>query len=155
MRLTPVLSSLGLLAQGLSRFLLSAVSLSALGLAGAAGLWAQVPLMHKVQPESGRIGSVLRVDGVALGRAKVDEVYLSDHTFDLKVKVLNQTDGFIEFRIPPFVKPGRLQLVLKTTGQDPLVLEQPVYVTVDEPKAPKPNMQAANTTAPPAAHGTK
>jgi hypothetical protein len=123
--------------------------------------------MHKVQPEIGRIGSVLRVDGVSLGRTKVDEVYLSDQTFDLKVKVLNQTDGFIEFRIPPFVKPGRLQLVLKTAGQEPLVLEQPVYVTVeemkaaeqikpkDQPRAPKPGMQAANSAAPPAAHGTK
>ncbi len=91
----------------------------------------------------------------------MDEVYLSDHTFDLKVKVVNQTDGFIDFRIPPFVKPGRLQLVLKTAGQDPLVLEQPVYITIeeinprDEPKAPKQTIQAANTTAAPPANGTK
>ena len=55
----------------------------------------------------------------------MDEVYLTDHTFDMKVKVLDQTDDSIEFRIPPFVKPGRLQLVVKTAGKEPLLLEQP------------------------------
>jgi len=118
--------------------------LSLLGLAEAASLSAQVPIMNKVVPESGKIGSVLRIQGVALGKAKVDEVYLTDHTFDMKVKVLEQTDDAIEFRIPPFVKPGRLQLLLKTTGQEPLLLEQPVYITIEEPK---PTLQAtANAT---------
>jgi hypothetical protein len=64
----------------------------------------------------------------------VDEVYLSDHTLDMKVKVLDQKDDTIEFRIPPSVKPGRLQLVVKTAGKQPLILEQPVYITVEEPK---------------------
>jgi len=61
-------------------------------------------------------------------------VYLTDHTFDMKVKVLDQQDDVIEFRIPPSVKPGRLQLLVKTTGKQPLLLEQPVYITVEEPK---------------------
>ena len=112
--------------------------LSLLGLAGAASLSAQlpvqVPVMKKVQPESGKIGSVLRVHGIFLGKAQVDEVYLTDHTFDMKVKVLDQTDDSIEFRIPPFVKPGRLELLVKTTGREPLLLEQPVYITIKEPK---------------------
>ena len=102
------------------------------GLAGS--LSAQAPQMNNVQPDGGKIGSVLRVHGVALGKAKVDEVYLTDHTFDMKVKVLDQQDDTIEFRIPPSVKPGRLQLLVKTTGKQPLLLEQPVYITVEEPK---------------------
>src|SRR5271165_3941144 len=109
-------------------------ALSLLCLAGAASLSAQVPVMHKVLPESGKIGSVLRIQGDFLGKSKVDEVYLTDHTFDMKVKVLDQTDNAIEFRVPPFVKPGRLQLVLKTVGKEPVILEQPVYITVEEPK---------------------
>jgi hypothetical protein len=121
-----------------------AVSLSAQVLS------AQVPVMHKVQPGSGKIGSVLRVNGIFLGKTHVDEVYLTDHTFDLKVKVLEQTEDSIEFRIPPFVKPGRLQLVLKTTGNEPLILEQPVYVTVEEPKE---TLEAA-AKATSRAHGT-
>jgi hypothetical protein len=101
------------------------------GLAGS--LTAQAPQMNTVQPDAGTAGAVLRAHGVYLGKAKVDEVYLSDHTFDMKVKVLDQKDDVIEFRIPPFAKPGRLQMVVKTTGKQPLILEQPVYITVDEP----------------------
>jgi hypothetical protein len=90
--------------------------------------------MHKVLPENGQIGSVLRIQGVYLGKAHVDEVYLTDHTFDMKVKVLDQTEDSIEFRVPPFVKPGRLQLLVKTAGKEPFLLEQPVYINIDEPK---------------------
>jgi len=95
-------------------------------------LAAQVPVMATVQPESGKIGSVLRIHGIHLGKAKVDEVYLTDHTFDMKVRVLDQTDDAIEFRIPPSVKPGRLQLLVKTVGKQPLLIEQPLYITVEE-----------------------
>ena len=107
-------------------------------------------MMHKVQPDSGSIGSVLKIQGDFLGKAKVDEVYLTDHTFDMKVKVLDQTDDSIEFRVPPFVKPGRLQLLVKTTGKEPMLLEQPVYITIEEPKEPKETLEATATTTPPA-----
>jgi hypothetical protein len=123
--------------------------------AGAVSLSAQVPVMHKVKPEKGNIGSVLRINGIYLGKTRVDEVYLTDHTFDMKVKVLDQTEDSIEFRIPPFVKPGRLQLLVKTTGKEPLLLEQPVYVTVEESEGtPKETLQATATNPPPA-NGTK
>jgi len=111
--------------------------------------------MNKVQPDSGKIGSVLRIQGVYLGKAKVDEVYLTDHTFDMKVKVLDQTDDSIEFRVPPFAKPGRLQLVVKTVGKEPIILEQPVYVTIEDGKESKETLQATATTTPPPANGTK
>jgi hypothetical protein len=113
--------------------------------------------MHTVQPDTGKIGSVLRVQGVFLEKTNVDEVYLTDHTFDMKVKVLAQTSDWIEFRIPPFVKPGRLELLLKTAGKDPVLMEQPVYITIEEPKA-KETLEAT-TKAPaapaPQASGTK
>jgi len=108
------------------------LALAVMCLAGT--LAAQVPHMATVQPSNGAVGSVLRIHGVFLDKAKVEEVYLSDHTFDMKVKVLGQTADTIEFRIPPSVKPGRLQLVVKTTGKQPVLLEQPVYITVEEPK---------------------
>jgi hypothetical protein len=126
--------------------------LSIVGFAGAATLAAQVPFMQKVQPDSGAIGSVLKIQGEFLGKAAVDEVYLSDHTFDMKVKVLAQADNTIEFRIPPFAKPGRFQLVLKTAGKEPLIIEQPVYITVEEAK-PKETVEAASA-APPPTNGT-
>lgn len=108
------------------------LSLLSFGLAGS--LLAQAPQMTRVQPDNGKIGSVLRVQGVYLGKAKVDEVYLTDHTFDMKVKVLDQKDDSIEFRIPPSAKPGRLQLLVKTVGKQALLLEQPVYITVEDEK---------------------
>ncbi|HUJ50192.1 MAG TPA: hypothetical protein VLW25_08325 [Bryobacteraceae bacterium] len=107
-------------------------ALSLLSLPVALPARAQVPQMNTVQPESGKIGSVLRIHGVYLGKEKVDEVYLTDHTFDMMVKVLDQTEDSIEFRIPPSAKPGRLQLLVKTPGKKPLLLEQPVYITVEE-----------------------
>jgi hypothetical protein len=108
------------------------VSLLLMGL--AAGLPAQVPQMKSVAPDSGQVGAVLRAHGVFLGRDKVEGIYLSDHTLDMMVKVLNQSDSVIEFRIPPSVKPGKLQLVIKTAGKEAYLLEQPIYVTVQEPK---------------------
>jgi hypothetical protein len=109
-----------------------AVSLISFGIAGS--LWAQSPQMTRVQPGNGAIGAVLKIHGVYLGKAKVDEVYLTDHTMDMKVKVLAQTEDSIEFRIPPSVKPGRLQLLVKTAGKQAILLEQPVFITVDEQK---------------------
>ena len=129
--------------------------LSLLCLAGAASLPAQVPVMHDVQPDSGKIGSVLRVHGFYLGKARVDEVYLTDHTFDMKVKVLDQTDDYIEFRIPPFVKPGRLELLVKTTGKEPMLLEQPVYINIEEPKEKETLEATSAAPATPPANGTK
>lgn len=100
----------------------------------AASLPAQVPQMNSVAPISGKVGTVLRAHGVSLGRDKVEGIYLSDHTLDMMVKVLAQSDDVIEFRIPPSVKPGKLQLVIKTAGKEVYLLEQPLYVTVEEPK---------------------
>jgi len=95
---------------------------------------AQAPQMTDVTPGGGKVGSVLRIHGVYLDKTKVDEVYLTDHTLDMKVKVLAQSDDTIEFRIPPSVKPGKLQLLVKTAGKRAVLLEQPVYVTVEEEK---------------------
>jgi hypothetical protein len=89
-------------------------------------------ILKAVRPDSGKVGSVLRVRGAELNKEKVDSVYLSDQTLDMLVKVLNQTDDVIEFRIPPSVKPGRFQLVIKTAGKQPRILEQPLYIRVEE-----------------------
>jgi hypothetical protein len=99
-------------------------------LALATSLPAQV--LKTVHPDSGKAGSVLRVQGFELSKAKIDSLYLSDQTFDMMVKVLNQTDNFIEFRIPPSAKPGKLQLVIKTAGKEPRILEEPFYIKVEE-----------------------
>ncbi len=93
---------------------------------------AGAPQADSLEPKNGKAGSVLRVVGKSLAKPGVDEVYLTDHRFDLKVKVLEQTDTYISFRIPPFVKPGRLQLLFLTGGNNPLFLEQPFYVQIED-----------------------
>ena len=114
------------------------------------------PQVTRLEPKIAQPGTVITVTGVALGKAKVEEVFLTDHRFDMKVKVLEQTDQTLKIRVPPFVKPGRHQLLLLTSGQNPVYLEQPVYVLVeigedlakvDNPvRAPAPsgNMDKAN-----------
>jgi hypothetical protein len=118
---------------------LTLASLTVLALASP--LPAQV--LERVKPDNGQVGTVLRAYGSDLGKQKIDSVYLSDQTFDMMVKVLNQTDQFIEFRIPPSVKSGKFQLVLKTAGKEPVLLEQPVYVKVVDPR-PSGEMVAAS-----------
>jgi len=114
--------------------ILSSVSLFLLG--SAICLLAQAPQMTEVSPDAGKVGTVIRVNGSALGKDKVDSIYLTDHSLDLMAKVLNQSDNVIEFRIPPSVKPGKLQLMIKTAGKEPYLLEQPFYITVQESKTP-------------------
>jgi hypothetical protein len=92
-----------------------------------------VPQANKLEPKNGKPGTVVIITGVSLDKGKVEEVYLTDHRFDIKVKVLEQTSSTLKIRIPPFVKPGRQQLLLLTTGRNQTYLEQPVWVLVESP----------------------
>ncbi|BDC52333.1 hypothetical protein F183_A46480 [Bryobacterales bacterium F-183] len=108
------------------------------------------PQVDKMEPKSGKPGTVLVVTGVSLHKEKVDEVYLTDHRFDLKVKVLEQTSTTIKLRIPPFIKPGRHQLLFLTAGETPTYLEQPAYVQVEELPTPPDKVEVTATVPKPA-----
>ncbi|MEO7142639.1 MAG: IPT/TIG domain-containing protein [Bryobacteraceae bacterium] len=99
-------------------------------------LSAESPQVTGVSPNTGKPGSELNIQGVSLGKDRVHEVYLTDHKFDMRVKVLKQSDNAITFRIPPFAKPGRLQLMVlvEVPGKPPKLLEQPAYVVVEDDK---------------------
>ena len=114
----------------MSRFSIPSFLLLCAGLTSIA--YAEAPQMTSVDPGAGKVGSVLVITGVHLDKTKVDEVYLSDHTLDLMVKILDQKETSIKIRIPPSVKPGRLQLVIKPPGEDAVLLDQPVWVTVEQ-----------------------
>lgn len=90
------------------------------------------PQVSKIEPRVGKPGTVLIISGLSLGKDAVDEVYLTDHRFDLKVKVLEQSGDKLKIRIPPFIKAGRQQLLLLTSGKNPVYLEQPVWVQVED-----------------------
>ena len=89
------------------------------------------PQTEKVEPRVGKPGTVIKIWGKSLDAAHVEEVYLTDHRFDMKVKVLEQSATQLVIRVPPFVKPGRLQLLLLTAGNNPAYLEQPWFVLIE------------------------
>jgi hypothetical protein len=92
------------------------------------------PQISTVLPRVAKPGDTVVVTGVSLGEDRVVEVYLSDHKFDMKVKVLEQSGKMIKFRVPPFAK-GRMQLLMlmKQKGEeDPKLLELPAYLLIEE-----------------------
>src|SRR5580692_4275310 len=93
------------------------------------------PQIKTVLPRVAKPGDTVVVTGVSLGEDRVDEVYLSDHKFDMKVKVLEQSGKMIKFRVPPFAK-GRMQLLMlmKPAKEEdpPKLLELPAYLLIEE-----------------------
>lgn len=93
------------------------------------------PQMTEISQKTAKPGEVITVSGLGLSPRNVDEVYLTDHKFDMRVKVLDQKDTAVQFRVPPFAKPGRVQLLFLTKGVEPKLLEQPVYLLIEDPNA--------------------
>jgi hypothetical protein len=91
------------------------------------------PQMETLSAKTAKPGDVIEISGVGLSERKIDELYLTDHKFDMRVKVLEQKDTLIKFRVPPFAKPGRMQILALTKGEDPKLLEQPLYLLIEDP----------------------
>ena len=89
------------------------------------------PRVETVEPDSGKPGSVMTINGDNLEKAGVVEVFLTDGKNDLKVAVTEQAAKTIKFKIPDNAKPGRYSIMLLTGGKDPKYLEQPVKITVE------------------------
>jgi len=110
------------------------------------------PQITTVLPRVVKPGDTVTVTGVSLGEERVDEVYLSDHKFDMKVKVLEQGPKVIKFRVPPFAKAGRMQLLMlmkpEKEGSDPKLLELPAYLLIED-------TQEITQVQPPPAKGKK
>ena len=99
----------------------------------AAAVDGDAPQMNTMSAKTAKPGDVIEISGVGLEAAKVDEIYLTDHKFDMKVKVLEQKETSIKMRVPPFAKPGRMQLLVLTKGEEPKLLEQPLYLLIEDP----------------------
>jgi hypothetical protein len=87
--------------------------------------------INSVDPESGKIGDTVGAVGEAIDKANVVELYLTDGSNDTKVVIVEQTDKLIKFKIPKTMKPGRYNLMIKTGGAAPKLLEQPVKMNVE------------------------
>ena len=113
------------------------------------------PQMTDISQKAAKPGEIITVSGQGLNSKNIDEIYLTDHKFDMRVKVLEQTQSTVKFRVPPFAKPGRTQLLFLTRGDEPKLLEQPVYLLIEDPEtevasaklSPEPGRQESAKTA--------
>jgi hypothetical protein len=94
-------------------------------------LVAQSCRIESVDPDTGKVGDTIGATGESIGKATVEELYLTDGTNDFKVPILEQSDTLIKFKVPATVKPGRYSLMIKTGGKTPKLLEQPVKMNVE------------------------
>lgn len=91
-----------------------------------------MPRFTSVEPTSGKAGAVLTITGENLGKALINELYLTTGKVDIKVPMDEQADTSIKFKIPAGVKPGSYKLMILTKGKEPKLIEQPVRVEVEE-----------------------
>ncbi len=90
------------------------------------------PQMNTLSTKTAKPGDLFTINGVGLNSSKIDEIYLTDHKFDMKVKVIEQKETSLTLRVPPFAKPGRMQVLVLTKGDDPKLLEQPLYILIED-----------------------
>ena len=90
-----------------------------------------MPRMTNVEPDNGKAGDILTVNGEHLDKSDVVELYLTDGKKDTKVQVTEQAATAIKFKIPPKCTPGRFALMVLTGGKEPKYIEQPVKVTIE------------------------
>lgn len=97
-----------------------------------------VPMMRALDKEEAKRGDTVVVSGSNLGKANVGELYLTDGTNDVKVKITTQTESAVTFVVGKEVKLGRYSLMILTAGETPMFIEQPVKLNVVEEYTPKP-----------------
>jgi hypothetical protein len=91
------------------------------------------PMMSSVEPASGRGGDVLKVSGIYLDTSFVRALYVTAGGVDVKAEMIEQSATTIRFKIPADAKPGRYCLMVLTTEEPPMLLEQPAAsLTVTE-----------------------
>ncbi len=93
--------------------------------------WKPTPLMRSVTPDTAKAGDELTVSGEYLDKARVSAVFLTDGKSEIKLVVVNQTETSMTVKVPDKVKPGRVRLMVLTTGAEPQYLEQPVSVAIE------------------------
>ena len=86
--------------------------------------------MSAVTPEKGKPDGVFVAVGENLDKSQVKEVFLTRDKDEIKVVIVSQKAGAIEFKAPVDVKPGRYALMI-LTADCTMYIEQPVKVTIE------------------------
>ncbi len=87
-----------------------------------------LPRCTSLEPDTGKAGDTVTAKGENLGKSNIAEVYLTDGQKDTAVKLEEQTETEIKFKVPE-VKAGRYHLLI-LTGNRASLIEQPVVFTV-------------------------
>ncbi|HUB79869.1 MAG TPA: IPT/TIG domain-containing protein [Bryobacteraceae bacterium] len=93
------------------------------------------PRMTSVDPDTGKRGDVITVNGENLGKAHVAKLYLTDGgdgKNDVEVQITEQTETSIKFKIPAKAISGRLALMILTTTKPAQYVEEPVKLTIED-----------------------
>ena len=93
--------------------------------------WTPTPLMRSVAPDTAKVGEAVTITGEYLDKARISAVYLTDGKSEIKMTILEQAETTVKVKIPENVKPGRLRLMVLTTGSEPQFLEQPVSISIE------------------------
>jgi hypothetical protein len=93
--------------------------------------WKPTPLMRSATPDTAKIGVEVTIVGEYLDKARVSEVFLTDGKTETKTTIVAQSETSIKIKIPDSVKPGRMRLMVLTTGLEPQFLEQPVSISIE------------------------
>jgi len=112
----------------LSSFVVALLAL--FGLPAESAPQAGFPMMRSIEPDSGKAGDVLAIQGENLGQDNVAALYLTDGKTDIKVLIVEQTATSIKFKIPSEAKTGSFALMVRTATKPPRLIEEPVRVTV-------------------------
>ncbi len=88
------------------------------------------PHMKIATPETCQIGDIVTVTGENLDRTRVEAVYLTNGKEDWQVPVVEQKATMIKFKVPAEVKAGRMTIMVLMKGIEPVLIEQPVHVTI-------------------------
>ena len=89
------------------------------------------PLMRTVDPYTVKVGAEVTVAGDNLGKNLIAEVFLSANNKNIKVDVTEQSDKEVKFKVPT-VKPGSYRIVVLLKSVEPVFIEEPVRVVVEE-----------------------
>ena len=91
----------------------------------------RTPLMRTVDPYKVSAGEQVTIDGDNLDKARVAEVYVTDGKVNIPITVVTQEDKKMVVKLPQTIKPGRYAFVVMIAENPPVLIEEPVKITVE------------------------
>lgn len=95
-----------------------------------------IPTISTVSPDFVKPGELVTATGEYLDPGHVQQFFLTDGKEDFQLALTSHTVKQVQFRVPAKLKNGRYNMMVLTTGDPPMLIEQPVRLTVGTVKTP-------------------